>query len=256
MNTLLVCSKSTRKFLQQYNNVRIVLKPPTVDILKELNTEENVIAIGGGSVIDTAKIISKKPITCYPTTASGSSATSWAVYWGKNDKYSQLCDMPEHVFLNPKFMEGIPQNILNHTIADALSHCLDSLNSLKSTEISNGHCALAMGFLSQKENKEAILKAGHIAGKAIQITGTNLLHSLSYPMTIHYGIPHGKALLYLLPRLSEYMGYNIYDIITNPIKKIDYIDFSFVVNEAIKYDKIYESRINISANILKDILRD
>ena len=69
MNPLLVCSKSTRKFLPGYDRVRVVTSAPTKDILKEVGTEENVVAIGGGAVIDTAKILAKNPIVSYPTTA-------------------------------------------------------------------------------------------------------------------------------------------------------------------------------------------
>ena len=72
MNPLLVCSESTRKFLPGYDRVRIVTSAPTKDILDEVGTEDDVVAIGGGAVIDTAKILSKNPIRCYPTTASGS----------------------------------------------------------------------------------------------------------------------------------------------------------------------------------------
>ena len=64
MSTLLVCSKSTREFLPGYDRVRMVASAPTKDILNEVGTEEDVIAIGGGAVIDTAKILSKNPIDC------------------------------------------------------------------------------------------------------------------------------------------------------------------------------------------------
>ena len=62
MRTLLVCSESTRKFLPGYDRVRIVTSAPTKDILDEVGTEDDVVAIGGGAVIDTAKILSKNPI--------------------------------------------------------------------------------------------------------------------------------------------------------------------------------------------------
>ena len=46
----------------EYDRVRIVTSAPTKDILNEVGTEEDVIAIGGGAVIDTAKILSKNPL--------------------------------------------------------------------------------------------------------------------------------------------------------------------------------------------------
>ncbi len=255
MKPLLICSKSTSKFITGYTRIRIVSSPPSIDILKEKNTEKNVVAIGGGSVIDTAKILCNKPITCYPTTASGSSATSWAVYWGKENKYSLACMKPDKVIIHSTFMNGLPSDILNYTRSDAISHCLDSLNSAKSTTKSDEYCRLAIELLSNKSNNEDTLQAGHIAGQAIQITGTNLLHSLSYPMSIYYGLSHGEALCYLLPKISEYMNYDVSKIVNPPTKKID-IDFNFVVEEAFKYDKINEYKHNITPNILKDILND
>ena len=83
MKSLLVCSNSTKDFdiVEKCKEKRIVSSAPDISILEEMGTYENVVAIGGGAVIDTAKILSKNPITCYPTTAAGSSATSWSVYW-------------------------------------------------------------------------------------------------------------------------------------------------------------------------------
>ena len=114
MNPLLVCSKSTRKFLPGYERVRIVTSAPTKDILNEVGTEEDVVAIGGGAVIDTAKILSKNPIRCYPTTASGSSSTSWSVYWDGDKKCSLKRMLPKDVILNGLFVEKLPkdQNLL------------------------------------------------------------------------------------------------------------------------------------------------
>ena len=61
--SLIVCSPSTQNF---FNGKKfIVTEPPTVEILKEQGKYNNVIAIGGGAVIDAAKILSNTPITCY-----------------------------------------------------------------------------------------------------------------------------------------------------------------------------------------------
>ena len=71
-----VCSASTKKFIEDDINDEyiIVTRPPDEKILDLVDSIENVICIGGGAVIDYAKIISKGPIEiCYPTTASGSS---------------------------------------------------------------------------------------------------------------------------------------------------------------------------------------
>ena len=85
----IVCSPSTKKFIESNvgDEYIIVTGPPGEKILDLVDSIENVICIGGGAVIDYAKIISKGPIEiCYPTTASGSSETSHAVYWIGNNK--------------------------------------------------------------------------------------------------------------------------------------------------------------------------
>ena len=253
MRTLLVCSESTRKFLPGYDRVRIVTSAPTKDILNEVGTEDDVVAIGGGAVIDTAKILSKNPIRCYPTTASGSSSTSWSVYWDGDKKCSLKRMLPKDVILNGLFVEKLPVDIIMSTTCDVVSHCLDSMSSINATEESIGYCKKALEILRNEKNNFGLIKAGDIAGKAIEIAGTNLLHSLSYPLTGHYNISHGIALGYLLPRLSKFMGFDVDDIIGE--YKIDLeFDKRFVIKEAFKYEKIYEFNKDISEEILYEKL--
>jgi alcohol dehydrogenase class IV len=251
LNPLLVCSKSTRKFLPGYDRVRVVTSAPTKDILDEVGTEEDVIAIGGGAVIDTAKILSKNPIRCYPTTAAGSSSTSWSVYWDGTTKCSLKRMMPKDVILNGLFVEELSEDVIMSTTCDVVSHCLDSMSSIKATKESIEYCEEALKILRNEKDNFGLIKAGDMAGKAIEIAGTNLLHSLSYPLTGYYDISHGMALGYLLPRLSKFMGYNVDDIIGN--YKIEFeFDKKFVIDEAFKYDKIYE--FNKIKNLDKETL--
>ena len=253
MNPLLVCSKSTRKFLPGYDRVRIVSAAPTKDILDEVGTEENVVAIGGGAVIDTAKILSKNPIRCYPTTAAGSSSTSWSVYWDGNKKCSLKRMMPKDIILNGFFLEDLSDEVVKSTTYDVVSHCLDSLCSKKSNKDSETYCKEALNILRSKKDNFDLIKAGDIAGKAIEITGTNLLHSLSYPLTGHYNISHGIALGYFLPKLSKFMGYDVDDIIGECNIDLD-IDIDFVLDEAFKYEKIYEVDIFINKKKLMEVI--
>ena len=254
MNTLLVCSKSTRDFLPGIKRVRIISSAPTKDILNEVGTEEDVIAIGGGAVIDTAKILSKTPIRCYPTTAAGSSSTSWSVYWDGTKKCSLKRMLPGDIILNGLFVEDLPDEVVMSTTCDVVSHCLDSMSSKKATDESVGYCKEALDIIRNKKDNFDLINAGNIAGKAIEITGTNLLHSLSYPLTGHYGISHGLALGYFLPKLSKYMGYNIDDIIGEYAIQLDF-NLDFVINKAFKYEKIHEFNAHIDTNTLKEILK-
>ena len=254
MNTLLVCSKSTRDFLPGIKRVRIISSAPTKDILNEVGTEEDVIAIGGGAVIDTAKILSKTPIRCYPTTAAGSSSTSWSVYWDGTKKCSLKRMLPGDIILNGLFVEDLPDEVVMSTTCDVVSHCLDSMSSKKATDESVGYCKEALDIIRNKKDNFDLINAGNIAGKAIEIAGTNLLHSLSYPLTGYYNVSHGIALGYLLPKLSKFMGYNVDDIIGEYKIKLEF-DLDLVIKEAFKYEKINEFNKFISINKLKEILK-
>ena len=257
MKSLLVCSNSTKdlEIVEKCDEKRIVSSAPDISILDEMGTYDNVVAIGGGAVIDTAKILSKNPIICYPTTAAGSSATSWSVYWDGSNKHSVKRMKPTQIVISYVFAESLPNNVVKDTTYDVVSHCLDSIHSKNKTKKSLWHCESALKILRDKEfhKNHNLIRAGHIAGYAIEITGTNLLHSLSYPLTGHYGISHGTALGYFLPKISELMNYDVSDIIGDIKIDLD-IDLDFVINEALKYNKIYESDIFISKEVLLEVL--
>ena len=122
--TLLVCSKSTKNFMNGFDEVRVVKEAPDINILDEVGAYEKVTAIGGGAVIDTAKILSKNPIVSYPTTAAGSTETSWSVYWDGNKKCSIKRHKPREVIINSDFLE-LPYDVKAQTTFDVVSHCLD-----------------------------------------------------------------------------------------------------------------------------------
>ena len=200
--TLLVCSESTKDFMDGFDKVRVVKGAPDVSILDEVGAYEKVTAIGGGAVIDTAKILAKNPIVSYPTTAAGSTETSWSVYWDGKKKCSIKRHKPRDVIINSEFL-NLPYGVVAETTFDVVSHCLDSMNSRKATKESVEYCNRALKILrnSGRGNVD-LIRAGREAGKAIEIAGTNLLHSLSYPLTGHYGVSHGLALGYFLPKIS------------------------------------------------------
>ena len=255
MSTLLVCSKSTKNFLDGFDRVRVVSSAPDISILDEVGTEESVVAIGGGAVVDTAKILSKNPIDCYPTTAAGSSATSWSVYWDGAKKCSLKRQKPNEVTFNRGFVETLSYDMVIETTYDVVSHCLDSLHSKKATDESKEYCNTALEWLRKYKNDNLYLvKAGHEAGNAIEIAGTNLLHSLSYPLTGYYGVSHGMALGYFLPKILKFIDYDVSDIIEDFNLELD-VDIDFIIDEALKYDKINEFKIFISKEILQEVLK-
>ena len=152
------------------------------------------------------------------------------------------------------FVEELSDEIIMSTTCDVVSHCLDSLCSKKATEESITYCEKALNIIRNKKDNFDLINAGDIAGKAIEITGTNLLHSLSYPLTGYYGVSHGMALGYFLPKILKFIDYDVSDIIEDFNLELD-VDIDFIIDEALKYDKINEFKIFISKEILQEVLK-
>ena len=252
--TLLVCSKSTRKYLPEYERVFMVSGSPKKELLQLEGTEDNVVAIGGGAVIDTAKILAKDGIICYPTTAAGSSATSHSVCWDGDKKMSIYRTTPKEVRIEQRFVDELPEKVKEYTTYDVISHCLDGLWSKNRTKESEQYAHQALSILKGEYTNSQLIEAGNLGGKAIQICPTTILHAISYPLTGIYGVPHGKALGYLLPRVCNYFNFDLsgyYDY--SPVELTD-VDWDLVREESLKYDKIYNVTKPVDNDILIDIL--
>jgi len=252
---MLVCSKSTRDYFPEEMNIWIVDGITTDSILTEIGMYNNITAVGGGAVIDVAKIISSDPIVCYPTTASGSCYTSHSVYWEGTVKRSLKRRSPWVAHIVEKFVNDIPDDVKEYTTYDAISHCLDSMWSIYTTRKSLHHIDEALEILKGSYSNAELVYAGGLAGKAIEICPTTLLHSLSYPLTGIYGVPHGKALGYLLPEVCEYMNFDLSEYISYPRVELDDIDLQVVIEEGLRYNKIYDTKKKIDLKILKEILK-
>ena len=244
--SIIICSPSTQNFLE--GEKFIVNNPPTKDILQLQGKYNDVIAIGGGAVIDTAKILSSNPITCYPTTAAGATATSHSVYWDGDNKLNFHSYIPKEVKFESKFIESLPENTLQYTKYDAISHCLDVLwskdiNKLNKTEVEDTLKKLTNPNIKPID----IIKLGHKAGTFIQTVPTTILHALSYPITGKYGITHGKALGFLIFPLCRIFKQKI------NIKKLNKfvdIDVNFIIDKAQTYNKFFNTYKPIDLNTL------
>lgn len=130
------------------------------------------LAIGGGSVIDEAKIYAKRNkriCIAIPTTASGASETSHSVRWGK-EKINIRSDRP--ISVRPPFKVKLSKKVRAQTTLDLLGHIVDYMNVCTDNEL---------------------VELGMLGGKLIEKHKTNLTHPMSYPLTLKYGIPHGFA---------------------------------------------------------------
>jgi hypothetical protein len=130
-----------------------------------------ILAIGGGKVIDEAKIYAKKNnkiCIAIPTTGAGATETTHAVVWGKT-KTNIPTDKP--ITIAPPFEIKLSDITRRNTTFDILGHIVDYLNVCSDNEL---------------------IEVGIYAGKLIEKHPTNLTHPASYPLTLK-GMPHGEA---------------------------------------------------------------
>lgn len=193
-----------------------------------------IIAIGGGTIIDLAKIFSlaysnkvtsleelltgkplasKIDLVFIPTTAgTGSEATSFAVVFKDKIKYSLASPslLPKYTILDPGLLLSLPQGVLNSTLLDALAQGIESLWAVGGTNESREYSVVAVSsILAGLEETDKIKKlqhfqlGAHFSGKAINISKTTISHAISYPLTAYFGIPHGTAVFLTLPKITE-----------------------------------------------------
>ena len=203
-------------------------------------TVEAIVALGGGSVIDTAKVLSASagdfervhrylvdhegeealgsvPIIAIPTTAgTGSEVTSWASVWdtdaGRKYSLSRPDLYPEHALVDPELTMGMPRMLTVSTGLDALSHSLESIWNVNANPVSTNFAVAAASEilevlpalaadLGSLALRRRMALAALLAGLAFSNTRTALAHSLSYPITLQYDLPHGLACSFSLPML-------------------------------------------------------
>lgn len=205
------------------------------------NNTDLVIAVGGGSTIDTAKLINimaaneggtisalpseikkeGKPFIVIPTTAgSGSEATKYVVVYYKKKKYSVAHDflLPTYSIIDPKLTSSMPKKTVAASGMDALSQAIEAYWSVNSTTESKLLSKQAIELIldnfneavnnPSKEARVAMMKAANLAGKAINIAKTTASHALAYSITSHFGVLHGHAVGLTLGSMLEF-NYNI-----------------------------------------------
>jgi alcohol dehydrogenase len=191
-----------------------------------------VLAVGGGSVIDTAKGVvaaaaknapiaslegyatirtKTLPLVCVPTTAgTGSEATQFAVLKdrtaGKKRVYVDSSLVPALAVLDPTLVTGLPRAVTAATAVDALTHALEAIGSkMKNpigTALATEACRLLLverALARSLENpadtsaRGACLIAAHLAGQAVSTSMLGACHALAHVTGAHTGVPHGVA---------------------------------------------------------------
>lgn len=217
-----------------------------IDIIKQVKSfkPDLILAIGGGAVIDYAKIANvvdirsdlpklienysypfKKKLTklaVIPTTAgSGAEVTSNAVIYLDGIKHSFESDLliPDNFFLVPEFLVSAPTKIKASAGFDAIAQALESLISIKSNDKSVDYASKSLkisiksliAFLHNPNIKNAteMSIASNLAGKAINISKTTAPHAASYPFTSLFNISHGHAVSLFFEKFFKFNYKNL-----------------------------------------------
>ena len=196
-----------------------------------------VVAVGGGSTLDVGKslcclygreipdagalrrIIRDKdyPVPTarwigVPTTAgTGSETTCWATIWDPSQDAKRSVECRENyawaALVDPELTAGMPLALAVSSALDAVAHAVESYWARGTNAVSRALALEAvrtiMGSMDdllegRVEAHDAMARGSMLAGLAFSNTKTTACHSISYPLTMHYGIPHGAAVSMLL----------------------------------------------------------
>ena len=223
---------------------------PAIDRLDESIDElahasiDAVVALGGGSALDTGKVLSlslanggvhvrellelasrsdevpRVPLVAVPTTAgSGSEVTPFATVWSAIEprKLSLGCTsaFPSVALVDPELAIGLNWEQTLSTGLDAFVQCFESIWNRNATPVASAVAerglSLAPDALRRLKREPHALaarsdlaEAALLSGLAISQTRTALAHSLSYPITAQLGVPHGLACALVLPAVLEF----------------------------------------------------
>lgn len=155
----------------------------------------------------------------FPTTSgTGSEVTPFATIWdGLNKSKLSLASQylfPNSAFVDPELTSSLPFDSTLNTSLDALNQAMESVWNKRATTFSlalatrsvllsvHGIRSLAEGNLDVK-TRESLSEASVLAGLAISQTRTALCHSISYPMTTYFNVPHGLACAFTMIAVME-----------------------------------------------------
>ncbi len=211
-----------------------------VKAFKEANAD-CIVAIGGGSSMDTAKAIgiintnpefsdvrslegvapTKNPCTpilAVPTTAgTAAEVTINYVITDPENKRKFVCvdvhDIPVVAFVDPEMMSSMPASLSAATGMDALTHAIEGYITAGAWELSDMFHIKAIRLIAKNlrtavnndpKAREAMALAQYIAGMGFSNVGLGVDHSMAHTLSAYYNMPHGKACATLLPTVMEY----------------------------------------------------
>ena len=200
-----------------------------------------LIAIGGGSPMDTSKAIgiiinnpefadvrslegvadTKNPcvpIIAVPTTAgTAAEVTINYVITDVERKRKFVCvdphDMPIVAVVDPEMMDSMPQGLTASTGMDALTHAIEGYTTLGAWEMTDMFHLEAIKLISKslrgavegtREGREGMALGQYIAGMGFSNVGLGIAHSMAHTLGAVYDTPHGVACAMMLPIVMEY----------------------------------------------------
>ncbi len=270
--------------LLEANNIKYTVfhdvkpNPPIENVLDGVSVCKDckadlIVAVGGGSSIDTAKGISivmtnpdrsdivslngvsntknkGLPIIALPTTAgTAAEVTINYVITDPKRKIKMVCvdehDIPIIAIVDTELMASMPKSVASSTGMDALTHAIEGyitksknimsqMFSMKAIELIYDNLAEAVN----ERNQEAINKVGlaqYIAGMAFSNVGLGIVHSMAHQLGAVYDTPHGLANAILLPTVMEFNGEVVYEDFREILTQAFHIDAKeFTKEEVIK----------------------
>lgn len=231
--------------------VYLHVKPnPTVNnvqdglMLAQISNVDAIVAVGGGSVIDTAKAISiimtnpehsgvtsldgavetrnkGLPLFALPTTAgTAAEVTINYVITDETNVKKMVCvdvhDIPVCAIIDPDLMQGMPQQLAASTGMDALTHAMEGYITKAGWLIPDMFHINAMALIFKNLEKAANEKdsiaiekmayAQYIAGMGFSNVGLGIVHSMAHSLGAFFDTPHGLANALLLPHVLRFNG--------------------------------------------------
>lgn len=209
---------------------------------------EGIIAFGGGSPIDCAKVAGARvtnpnltvaqmrgelkirhklpPFFAVPTTAgTGTEATLAAVVTNmqSHEKYAVNDPKlrPKYAVLDPELTTGLPADILAATGMDALTHAVEAYIGLSGTKSTDDYAERATKLIFENlekayndganlEARENMLVGSFYAGMAFTRAYVGYVHAIAHTLGGLYGTPHGLANAVILPHVLDYYGDTAY----------------------------------------------
>ena len=222
--------------------------PTVTNVKKGLEAYANsgadfILAIGGGSSIDTAKAVGiitnnpefadvvslegvadtkhkAVPIIALPTTAgTAAEVTINYVITDEENEKKMVCvdpnDIPAIAIVDAELMYTLPRSLTAATGLDALTHAIEGLITkgawemsdmfeIKAIEMIARHLETAVNEPTNAEARDGMAVAQYIAGMAFSNVGLGAVHGMAHPLGAIFDIPHGVANALLLPIVMEY----------------------------------------------------